>query len=99
MCEVAIQVGFHYIFVCLPQSHQTLYEWLNYLAANGSVNSFQERHRHGRDWHLYNYRWVVNRIPLRDAQPASETNWFELIITRQSDAQTLFQNNRIVFPF
>ena len=94
MCEVSIQQGFHYIFVCLPQSHKTLYEWLNYLAANGSVNSFQERHRHGRDWHLYNYRWV-NRIPLRDAQPALETNWFELIITRQSDAQILFQNNWI----
>jgi len=34
-------------------------------------------------------------LPLRDAQPALETNWFELIITRQSDAQILFQNNWI----
>ena len=39
-------------------------------------------------------RWV-NRIPLRDAQPALETNWLELIITRQSDGQILFQNNWI----
>jgi hypothetical protein len=86
MCEVAIEQGFHYIFVCLPQSHETLDEWLNYLAANGYVKTFQQRHRHGRDWHLYQYRWV-NRIPLRDAQPALDTNWFELIITRQSVEQ------------
>lgn len=94
MCEVVIKQGFHYIFGCLPQSHQTLYDWLNYLAANGEVKSWQERRRHGRDWHLYNYRWV-NQIPLRDAQPALATNWFELIITRQSDGQMLFQNNWI----
>jgi hypothetical protein len=94
MCQLAIQSGFHYIFVCLPSSHLTLYEWLEYLGRIGEVNSYQERHRHGRDWHLYQYRWI-NRIPLRDAQPALETNWFELIITRQSDGQILFQNSWI----
>jgi hypothetical protein len=91
MCELAIEQGFHYIFVCLAESHGTLYEWLDYLEANREVQSFQQRHRHGRDWHYYHYRWL-NRLPLRDAQPSLETNWFELTITRASDGAVLFKN-------
>lgn len=91
MCELAGQLGFHYIFVCLSESHKALYDWLTYLEANGEVQSSQQRHRYGRDWHNYHYRWL-NRIPLRDTQPSLETNWFELTITRASDGAVLFRN-------
>jgi hypothetical protein len=37
MCESASQHEYHYIFSCLPTSHRTLYEWLDFLAANGEV--------------------------------------------------------------
>jgi hypothetical protein len=94
MCELASQQSFHYIFVCLPESHKALYDWLEYLDANGEVQSFQQRHRHGKDWHYYHYQWV-NRIPLRDAQPSIDTNWFELTITRASDKKVLFKNTWI----
>ena len=30
MCEWATQQGFHYLFVCLPESHPALSEWLTY---------------------------------------------------------------------
>jgi hypothetical protein len=43
-------------------------------------------------WHFYNYRWA-NNIPLRDAQPALLTNWFEVTIT--CDQQNIFQNTWI----
>lgn len=33
---------------------------------------------------------LVNNIPLRDAQPALSTNWFELTIT--CNEQVIFQN-------
>lgn len=54
-----------------------LYDWLEYLDVNHEVQQFQQRQRHGRDWHFYNYRWV-NTIPLRDTQPALLVNWLEL---------------------
>lgn len=90
MCEIVLEQGFHYIFVCLPKSHFGLYDWLEYLDANGEVNHLRVKKRHGRDGHFYNYRWV-NNIPLRDTQPALLTNWFELIITRGCD-EVLIQN-------
>lgn len=97
-CEEANQQNFHYIFVCLPQSHPTLYEFLEYSQRVGEVQSFQQRHRQGRDWHNYHYRWT-HQLPLRDTQPALETNWFEMTITRQSDGAVLFQNAWITDHF
>jgi hypothetical protein len=91
MVETAIQKGFHYIFVCLPESHGTLYDFLAYLEKVGDVSSYQERHRHGKDWHIYDYRWS-HRLPLREAQPALDTQWFELSITRHSDKTLVFHN-------
>ena len=58
MCEEALQNHFHYLFVCLPESHPTLYEFLDYAEKIGEVYSFHERRRHGRDWHDYHYRWT-----------------------------------------
>lgn len=91
MCESASQHEYHYIFSCLPTSHRTLYEWLDFLAANGEVQQVQHRHRHGKDWHLYTYRWV-NQIPLRDEQPAILVNWCALTITRASDDSQIYHN-------
>lgn len=91
MCESASQREYHYIFSCLPTSHRTLYEWLDFLAANGEVQQVQHRHRHGKDWHLYTDRWV-NQIPLRNEQPAILVNWCELTITRASDDHQIYHN-------
>jgi hypothetical protein len=91
MCELAALQGFHYIFVCLPESHCALYEWLEYLEANGEVQYCQQRQRHGRDWHFYTYRWV-NRMPLRDTQPSLKVNWFELTVTRGTECEVIYQN-------
>jgi hypothetical protein len=96
MCELAIEQGFHYIFVCLPESHTALYDWLEYLNANGEISHLTVRKRSGRDWHFYNYRWV-NKIPLRDTQPALLTNWFEFTIT--CNQEVIFQNSWICDHF
>lgn len=94
MCETVLKQNFHYIFVCLPDSHSTLYEWIDCFDALGEVQYYQERHRQGKEWRLYNYRWK-NQILLRDMEPSIETNWLELIITREKDQKTIFKNNWI----
>jgi hypothetical protein len=94
MCELALKQDFHYIFVCLPESHPTLYEWVERLDALGEVQYYQERHRQGKEWCLYNYRWK-NQILLRDMEPSIETNWLELIITRTKDQKVIFKNSWI----
>jgi hypothetical protein len=91
MCECVLAQGYHYVFVCLPDSHVALYDWLKYLDANGEVQELTIRQRHGRHWHFYHYRWV-NGIPLRDTQPAITTNWFELTVTQGSGDQIIYRN-------
>lgn len=91
LCEQCLEQGFNFIFTCLPQSHKVLYEWLDYLDANGEVQTVQLRSRQGRDWHLYHYRYV-NHLPLRDTQPALMVNWCQLTVTRNSDGLVLYQN-------
>ncbi|NJN49507.1 MAG: ISNCY family transposase, partial [Alkalinema sp. RL_2_19] len=35
MCEHCIERDFNFIFTCLPSSHESLYEWLEYLDGTG----------------------------------------------------------------
>jgi hypothetical protein len=98
MCEEALQNHFHYLFVCLPESHPTLYEFLDYAEKIGEVYSFHERRRHGRDWHDYHYRWTYH-LPLKDGSAALNTHWFEVTVTRRSDGQVLFHNDWITDHF
>ena len=38
LCQVALEQKFNFIFVCKPDSHKILYEWLDFLAANGDID-------------------------------------------------------------
>jgi hypothetical protein len=91
LCEACIEAHFNFIFVCLPDSHSSLYEWLEYLEANAEVKTLNQRQWNGQEWLIYDYRYV-NRIPLRDQQPALMVNWFELTVSREADAQRLYHN-------
>jgi hypothetical protein len=86
-----LDYNLNFLFVCLPQSHPALYEWLDFLAANGEMNTTQQRHWNGRYFEIWHYRYL-NQVPLREAQPALLVNWFELQVTRESDGETLYFN-------
>jgi len=59
-----LQEGMNFIFTCLPTSHSSLYEWLDYLEQNGEVQHLTPKHRKGKTIETYSYRFV-NQIPLR----------------------------------
>jgi hypothetical protein len=40
---------------------------------------------------IYKYRYV-NKVPIKDSQPAINVNWCELIVTRKSDGKILYEN-------
>lgn len=98
MCQVALQNHFHYLFVCLPASHSTLYEFLDYADKMGEVYSFRERCRHGRDWHDYHYRWTYH-LPLKDDAATLTTHWLEVTVRRRCDGHVLFHNAWITDHF
>ena len=91
MCELVLQQGFNFIFTCLPESHSTLYDWLDYLEANGEVQTIEQRQWNGRYEEISSYRYV-NQIPLRDTQPALLVNWCQLTITKASDDSIIYRN-------
>lgn len=94
LCELCLEEHYNFIFVCLPESHPSLYEWLEYLEANQSVGSFRQREWNGKAWLLYDYRYV-NDIPLREQQPALMVNWFEVTVTREADNRQIYHNTFI----
>jgi hypothetical protein len=94
MCQECLDNGINFIFTCRPESHITLYDWLSYLAKNGEVKTLETRQWHKRSKEIYSYRYV-NQVPIRDAQPALNVNWCELILTRESDGKLLYKGTFI----
>jgi hypothetical protein len=80
-----------FIFVCKPDSHPTLYQWLASLEGAGGLETKQERHWNGRHGEIWVYRFV-NQIPLRAGEDAMMVNWLELTITHQDTSKELYHN-------
>ena len=91
MCTDCIAQGFNFIFVCLPDSHKALYDWVEFNQSHGNLNTIQQRRWTGKTHHVWHYRYL-NDVPLRDAEPMS-VNWCELTVTREHDGQQLYRNS------
>jgi hypothetical protein len=83
-----------FIFACKPDSHLTLYQWLDSLQGVGGLESKQERHWNGRHGEIWSYRFV-NQIPLRAGEDGMLVNWLELTITHEDTGKELFHNTWI----
>jgi len=92
MCEAAIASGFSFIFVCLPESHPALYDWIAFNAAKGKVQTIEYSQRNGKTDELWQLRYL-NEVPLRSITPTLSVNWCELRVIRQSDGKTLYLNS------
>lgn len=81
-----------FIFVCKPDSHRTLYQWVDSLAGVAGLETRQERIWNGRHGEIWSYRFI-NQIPLRAGEDAMLVNWLELTITHQDTGKQLFHNS------
>lgn len=91
LCELVLSYGCNFIFVCKPDSHKTLYEWIDGLAAAGELHQFSHRRWNGRFHELHTYRYA-NDVPLREGENALLVNWCELTITKTADGTILYRN-------
>lgn len=92
MCEEALANGFNFIFVCLPESHPALYDWIGFNQANGQVNTFTRTVGQGKTAEIWHYRYL-NDVPLRAEAPSLSVNWCELTVTRKANGQRLYHNS------
>ena len=90
-CELLRHDGFNFIFVCKPDSHKTLYDWIAALEAAGDLQHCTLRRWNGRFHEIHTYRYA-NSVPLREGEDALWLNWCELSITKETDGTRLYHN-------
>ena len=83
-CRQALLHNFHFLFTCKPDSHKTLYDWVN-LLQEPDLRLLKRRVKNGAKWQHYTYRYA-NQVPLAEGQDALKVNWAELTITDAAGA-------------
>jgi hypothetical protein len=95
-CRRTLLFGFHFIFVCKPDSHTTLYNWVN-LLQSPHLRTLTMRVKKGARFHTYTYRYA-NAVPLAEGEDALQVNWCELTVT-DPEGNVLYLNGWVTdFP-
>jgi hypothetical protein len=79
-CQQVLAQGCHFLFVCLPQSHPALYEWLADFERNAAVPTLVATRWTGTQRLTDTYRYF-HHLPLRDSDDALYVDWCELTTT------------------
>lgn len=86
----ALLHGFHFLFTCKPESHCTLYQWVNLLQPGPDLGSMKLRVKVASQWHTHTCRWA-NQVPLAEGDGPLKVNWCELTVT-DKDGKVLYRN-------
>jgi len=92
-CRLALDKQFNFILTCKPDSHQTLYDWLDYLQAkpDESLPTLRQRLWNGQFGEIWTYRYI-NQVPLRNDEETLFVNWCELTITHEDTDEEIYHN-------
>jgi hypothetical protein len=90
MCRRALLNNFHFIFVCKPDSHTALYQWVNQLQPDSGLHVLTQRVKNGAQFETYTYRFA-NGVPLTAEEDALQVNWCELTVTNKK-GEVLYRN-------
>jgi hypothetical protein len=90
-CQTAIQQGMHFIFVCKPDSHKILYEWLGDFERENKVSSMTISYWDGKQKVFDHYRWF-NELPLRNSNDAMFVNFCEIKRVNKDGKQLYFNS-------
>ena len=94
ICELALEQGYNFIFVAKPSSHQTLYEWLEFLEKNGEITTGEIKKYEKGKKRIYRYRYV-NNVPMRETEPSLMVNWYEVEIFDTAKNKVIYKNSFI----
>ena len=83
VCEAVLAQGAHFLFVCKPDSHKTLGEYLTGV----EIPSRSRKMKHGKKHATHAWRWMRG-LPIRDGKDALAVNWLELTIRDANDKIT-----------
>src|SRR5258705_5963628 len=89
LCEAALDVDGHFIFVCKPSSHPLIQEYITGI----NLATHQETIKRGKKHSIFRYRWISD-VPLRDGKDALHVNWFEIEILN-AEGDVTYRNSFI----
>lgn len=89
-CEKVRALKAHFLLVCKPDSHSTLYEWVADLSRNGTINNLTVPRRVGKKHFTDTYRYARD-LPLINSDDALLVNWLELVTTNE-DGKVTYRN-------
>ena len=78
-CEAVRAQHLDFLFVCKPDSHALLYEWLDDFTRTGEVQTLEQSRWNGKQRLTERYRYL-NQVPLRNSDDALMVNWCEVTI-------------------
>jgi hypothetical protein len=91
ICSLLNKNGFSYILTCKPDSHKTLYEYLDAFELDKDIFTVTKKIWTGTSYEFHTYRWA-NHLPLRDSEDTVWVNWCELTIQDASN-KIIFKNS------
>lgn len=75
ICEAVLESGGDFLFTAKPQSHKTLYDFMQ----GAALEELSQTRKEGAKRLTYRYRWLSG-APLRDGKDALTVNWIGLTI-------------------
>jgi hypothetical protein len=90
LCVLMLEQELDFILTCKPDSHKTLYQWLDELEKMNAVETIVEKRWTGKRHEIDTYRFAI-QVPLRDSDDALNVNWCE-ITTTLPDGKVIYKN-------
>ena len=92
-CQDIKAQNMHFVLVCKPDSHKTLYDWLADFERENKIITITRSRWDGKNKIHDTYR-LMNVLPLRDADETMMVNWCELKSVRD-DGKVMYHNTFI----
>jgi Transposase DDE domain len=87
ICEAVLATGGHFVFVCKPDSHPLIQEYVTGIKLPTHIVPVKR----GRKQFTHRFRWLSG-VPLRDGKDALAVNWFEIEI-RDPAGEVTYRNS------
>ena len=85
-CLDVLRQRYNFILVCKPESHKTIYEWIQ-----GAMDEKTERIFDGKEHQIITYKYMED-VPMRDGKDALLVNFVEVFVKREKDGKPLYHN-------
>lgn len=85
-CKKVLKEKFSFIFVCKPESHKTVYEWIE-----GITKTYTEDRFDGKKHLIYTYKYAEG-VPLTAAKDALLVNFVEVKVTERATGKEVYHN-------